>query len=285
MKIVIVGLGNIGGSFALAIKNADLGHEVYAIDNDKETLKTAEDQDLIIKGYDSPNHIIKEADFIIFSVYPLILEDLVRSYIPYLKEGVVITDATGVKRSIIEKIEPLLPDNVDFVFGHPMAGRENRGLSFASGEVFQGANYLITPTSRNHPENIDLLTSFVKDIGFKNVTTITPEFHDEVIGFTSQLAHTIAISLINSDDTTRNTKQYTGDSYRDLTRITNINEKLWPELFIMNKDYLVEHIENFKYQLNKLSEAIEDEDVETMEEMMIESKRRYHDLHNLDMPE
>lgn len=285
MKIVIVGLGNIGGSFALALKEAHLGHEIYAIDNDKTTLQTAEEQELIIKGFESPEEIIPKADFIIFSVYPVILEDLVRSYIPYLKEGTIITDVTGVKRVIIGNIEPILPDNVDFIFSHPMAGRENRGLEFASSEVFQGANYLITPTSRNKPDNIAFLTQFVKDIGFKNVTTITPEFHDEIIGFTSQLAHAIAISLINSDDTARNTKQYTGDSYRDLTRITNINEKLWPELFIMNKDYLVEHIDSFKNELDKLSQAIKNEDIEFMEEMMLESKKRYHDLHNLEMPD
>lgn len=285
MKIVIVGLGNIGGSFALAIKESGLNHEVYAIDKDIETLRTAEEQNLIIQGFESPSEIIPKADFIVFSVYPLILEDVVRSYIPYLSEGTIITDVTGVKRNIIGSIEPLLPENVDFIFSHPMAGRENSGLAFASAKVFQGANYLITPTPRNKTENVQFLSQFVKDIGFRNVSEITPEFHDEIIGFTSQLTHTIAISLINSDLVERNTKQYTGDSYRDLTRIANINEKLWPELFIMNKDYLVEHIDNFKHQLDKLSTAIKDEDVKTMEEMMIESKVRYHDLHSLDMKE
>ena len=285
MKIVIVGLGNIGGSFALAIKESGLNHEVYAIDKDIETLRTAEEQNLIIQGFESPSEIIPKADFIIFSVYPLILEDVVRSYIPYLSQGTIITDVTGVKRNIIGSIEPLLPENVDFIFSHPMAGRENSGLAFASAKVFQGANYLITPTPRNKTENVQFLSQFVKDIGFRNVSEITPEFHDEIIGFTSQLTHTIAISLINSDLVERNTKQYTGDSYRDLTRIANINEKLWPELFIMNKDYLVEHIDNFKHQLDKLSTAIKDEDVKTMEEMMIESKVRYHDLHSLDMKE
>lgn len=285
MKIVIVGLGNIGGSFALAIKESGLDHEVYAIDKDVTALRTAEEQKLIIKGFESPSEIVPDADFIIFSVYPLILEDVVRAYIPYLSDNTIITDVTGVKRTLIGKIEPLLPEKVDFIFSHPMAGRENSGLAFASARVFQGANYLITPTKRNHRSNIDFLTQFVKDIGFKNVTEITPEFHDEIIGFTSQLTHTIAVSLINSDVVERNTKEYTGDSYRDLTRIANINEKLWPELFIMNKDYLVEHIDNFKMQLDKLAKAIDDEDVETMEDMMVESKKRYHDLHNLPFSE
>lgn len=282
MKIVIAGLGNIGGSFALAIKDKAPEHDIYAIDIDSKSLRDAEESGLITKGYETPEDIIPEADLIIFSVYPMILKSLVETYAPYFKEGVILTDVTGVKRSIIKDIEPLLPDNVDFVFGHPMAGRENRGLSFASSKVFQGANYLLTPTERNSEDNIRLLTEFVEKIGFKNVTSISPDFHDEVIGFTSQLAHVIAVSLINSDDTNRNTKAYTGDSYRDLTRITNINEKLWPELFIMNKDHLLSHIEGFKHQLSQLTAAIENEDIEMMQEMMIESRHRYHDLHNLD---
>lgn len=282
MKIVIAGLGNIGGSFALAIKDKAPEHDIYAIDINPQSLRDAEESGLISQGYETPEAIIPQADLIIFAVYPMILKSLVEAYAPYFKEGVILTDVTGVKRSIIKEIEPLLPDNVDFVFGHPMAGRENRGLSFASGEVFQGANYLFTPTDRNRQENIKLLSDFVGNIGFKNVTSITPDFHDEVIGFTSQLAHVIAVSLINSDDTERDTKAYTGDSYRDLTRITNINEKLWPELFIMNKDHLLNHIEGFKHQLDQLTSAIEEEDIETMQEMLVESRHRYHDLHNLD---
>lgn len=282
MKIVIAGLGNIGGSFALAIKKKTPEHDVYAIDINRDSLKDAEKRGLIRKGYVKPAEIIPEADLVIFSVYPMILKSLVEEYVPYFKDGVILTDVTGVKRTIINDIEPLLPESADFIFGHPMAGRENRGLEFSSSDVFQGANYLLTPTERNGKENIEKLSLFIKQIGFKNISSITPDFHDEVIGFTSQLAHVIAVSLINSDDTDRNTKSYTGDSYRDLTRITNINEKLWPELFIMNKDHLISHINGFKKELEKLTDAIENDDAESMQEMMIESRRRYHDLYNLD---
>ncbi|WP_020006911.1 prephenate dehydrogenase [Salinicoccus albus] len=283
MKIVIAGLGNIGGSFALAIKEKSTEHEVYAIDINRDSLKDAEKRGLIRKGYITPAEIIPEADLVIFSVYPMILKSLVEACSPYFKEGVLLTDVTGVKRNIINEIEPLLPEGADFIFGHPMAGRENRGLAFSSSDVFQSANYLLTPTERNKEDNIKKLSAFLKQIGFKNISSITPDFHDEVIGFTSQLAHVIAVSLINSDDTNRNTKSYTGDSYRDLTRITNINEKLWPELFIMNKDHLINHINGFKKELDRMTDAIEDDNAESMQEMMIEARRRYHELHNLDM--
>ncbi|QQD84307.1 MULTISPECIES: prephenate dehydrogenase [Jeotgalicoccus] len=281
MNIAIIGLGNIGGSFAKSIRASFPNYKIYAIDIDTVTLDKAQSIGLIDGGSDDFTAIIPKADLIIFSVYPTLLKNLVESYVPYFKNGVVITDVTGVKSSVINQIEPLLPKSADFIFGHPMAGRENRGLEFSSREVFIGANYLITPTSRNLEENIDFLKNFVKQLGFGNISVITPDFHDEVIGFTSQLAHVIAISLINSDDTNRNTKQYTGDSYRDLTRITNINEKLWPELFMMNKDHLIKHIDNFKVQLDKLTQAIENDDVSTMENMMVESTKRYMDLHDL----
>ncbi|WP_166627139.1 prephenate dehydrogenase [Jeotgalicoccus sp. S0W5] len=281
MNIAIIGLGNIGGSFAKSIRASFPNYKIYAIDIDTVTLDKAQSIGLIDGGSDDFTAIIPKADLIIFSVYPTLLKNLVESYVPYFKNGVVITDVTGVKSSVINQIEPLLPKSADFIFGHPMAGRENRGLEFSSREVFIGANYLITPTSRNLEENIDFLKNFVKQLGFGNISVITPAFHDEVIGFTSQLAHVIAISLINSDDTNRNTKQYTGDSYRDLTRITNINEKLWPELFMMNKDHLIKHIDNFKVQLDKLTQAIENDDVSTMENMMVESTKRYMDLHDL----
>lgn len=281
MNVAIIGLGNIGGSFAKSIRASFPDYKIYAVDIDTETLSKAKSIGLIDDGSDDFKKIIPEADLIIFSVYPTLLKDLVESYVPYLKLGVVLTDVTGVKATVIGQIEPLLPKSADFVFGHPMAGRENRGLEFSSREVFIGANYLITPTERNLEENIDFLKNFVKTLGFGNISIISPDFHDEVIGFTSQLAHVIAISLINSDDTNRNTKKYTGDSYRDLTRITNINEKLWPELFMLNKDHLVKHIDNFKDQLDKLTVAIKNDDVPTMEEMMIESTKRYMDLHSL----
>lgn len=285
MNIVIIGLGNIGGSFAQAIQKNLKGHDVYAIDVDEEALRTAEKEGLIKKGYTDPKDIIPKANFILFAVYPKVIVNIIEQYYSLFQENTIINDVTGVKRKVIDKIENKLPPKVDFIFGHPMAGRENRGLKYASSDVFIGANYLITPTKRNKPENIKWLKEFLTLIGFSNITEVSPEFHDEVIGFTSQLAHVIAISLINSDDINRNTKQYTGDSYRDLTRITNINDKLWPELFVMNKDFLQKHIDEFKMQLDKLSAAIEDEDIDTMEQMMVESRKRYHDLHRLNMSE
>ncbi|CAD2072422.1 prephenate dehydrogenase [Phocicoccus pinnipedialis] len=282
MNVVIVGLGNIGGSFAKSIRHSFKDYNIYAIDINVDTLREAEKLDIINKGYTDFKEIIPEADLVIFSVYPMTLKNMVESYAPYFKPNAILTDVTGVKESIIAEIEPLLHSKIDFVFGHPMAGRESRGLGFSSRDIFQNANYIITPTKKNKHENIMFLENFVKKLGFGNVSKVTPEFHDEVIGFTSQLAHVIAVSLINSDDIERNSKRYTGDSYRDLTRITNINEKLWPELFLMNKNHLLRHITLFKDEIERMEDAIRTNDIQKMERMMVESKRRYHDLHDLE---
>ena len=178
----------------------------------------------------------------------------------------------------IEDVLNILPSNVDFVFGHPMAGREKKGIDFASAEVFTGANYIITPVERNRPENIDLIENLVKKLGFKRVRRITPEYHDEMIGYTSQLPHTLAVALVNSDIEGRETGSFIGDSYRDLTRIANINEDLWSELFLGNKENLLKAIENFEIELDKIKLAIKNDDKEELKKLFIKSTERREKL-------
>ena len=259
MKIVVVGLGVIGGSFTMA-------------------LKKAEDLGLIKKGFTSGENIIKEADLIIISLYPRLVKKFIMDNKNNFKDGAIITDATGIKKLFIEDVLDILPLNVDFVFGHPMAGREKKGINFASAEVFNGANYIITPVDRNKPENLDLIENLVYKLGFKRVTRITPDYHDEMIGYTSQLPHTLAVALVNSDVEGRETGSFIGDSYRDLTRIANINEDLWSELFLGNKNNLLKSIENFENELNKIKESIKNDDKEELKKLFIKSTKRRENL-------
>ena len=238
MNIVVVGLGVIGGSFAMALKEASY-QQVYGIDTNKQTLEKAKQMGLIKDGSVTGELFLKQADLIILSIYPKLVKSFIESNRDNFKPGCVITDATGVKGMFINDILEILPNEVDFVFGHPMAGREKRGIDFASSRVFKGANYLITPTARNQERNIELIENIAYKIGFKKVRRITPDFHDEMIGFTSQLPHAMAVALINSDIEGRDTGSFIGDSYRELTRIANINEDLWSELFLGNKDHLL----------------------------------------------
>lgn len=277
MKIVVVGLGVIGGSFIMALKEAGY-KDVYGIDVNEESLKKAKEKELIKEGFKDGNEIIKEADLIIISLYPRLVKQFILDNKENFKDGALITDATGVKKFFIEDILNILPNNIDFIFGHPMAGREKKGIDFASSQVFKGANYILTPISRNKPENLDLVEELVYKLGFKRVKRIAPEYHDEMIGFVSQLPHAIAVGLINSDVEGRETGNFIGDSYRDLTRIANINEDLWSELFLENKDNLLNSIDNFEIELDKIKNAIRNDDTQTLKELFIKSTKRREKL-------
>ena len=272
MKILIVGLGVIGGSYAMALKEAGY-EEVYGIDNNLDTLKKAEKLNIIKKGYLNPKEL-KEIDLIIISLYPRLVKNFVLENKEYLKDGAIITDATGIKEHFIDDILNILPKGVDFIFGHPMAGREKKGIDFASKEVFKGANYLITVTSSNKEENINLVEQLALNIGFKRVRRISPDYHDKMISFTSQLPHAIAVALINSDEEGRDTGSFIGDSYRDLTRIANINEDLWSELFLGNKENLLESIESFLVEINNIKNCLVDEDQEKLKQLFVKSTKR-----------
>ena len=277
MNIVIVGLGVIGGSFAMCLKEA--GYDsIYGIDTNEDTLKKAKQNNLIKEGFNNGSEILKIADLIIISIYPKYVKQFIEENKDSFKKGAVITDATGIKEMLIDDIHNILPESVDFVFGHPMAGREKKGIDYASSKVFKGANYIITPTERNKKENIDLIEDLAYKIGFGRVKKITPKFHDEMIGFTSQLPHAIAVALINSDEEGRDTGSFIGDSYRDLTRIANINEDLWSELFLGNKDNLLGAINNFEAELNMIKKAINDNDKDKLKECFIKSSKRREKL-------
>ncbi|ABR36677.1 MULTISPECIES: prephenate dehydrogenase [Clostridium] len=277
MKIVVVGLGVIGGSFTMALKEAGY-KDVYGIDINEESLEKAKKLGLIREGFKNGEEVIKSADFIIISLYPRLVKQFIIDNKSNFKDGAVITDATGIKKMFIEDIVNILPENIDFVFGHPMAGREKKGIDFASSQVFKGANYILTPVSRNKEENLNMVEDLIYKIGFKRVKRITPEYHDEMIGYTSQLPHSLAVALVNSDVEGRETGSFIGDSYRDLTRIANINEDLWSELFLGNKENLLKSIENFEVELDKIKDAIKDDDKETLKEIFIKSTKRREKL-------
>ena len=277
MRIVIVGLGVIGGSYAMALKEAGY-NEVYGIDKNIDTLNKAKALGIIKEGYEDGKEIVSEADLIVLAVYP----DLVKSFISNNKENfkdnAIITDVTGIKQLFINEVLDILPDNIDFVFAHPMAGREKKGIDYATNTVFKDANFLITVTDKNKIESLELIEELAYKMGFKHVKRICPKYHDEMIAFTSQLPHALAVALINSDIEGRNTGEFIGDSYRDLTRIANINETLWSQLFLGNKENLLQAIYNFEEELDKIKSCLENEDKEDLRELFIKSSVRREKL-------
>ncbi|MGL5151724.1 MAG: prephenate dehydrogenase [Clostridium sp.] len=277
MRIVIVGLGVIGGSFAFGLKEAGYD-DVYGIDINEESLRLAKEKGVIKDGFTNGSDILKSSDVIILSIYPKLVKDFIRNNVNNFKNGAVITDATGIKTPFIKEIQEILPEEVDFVFGHPMAGREKKGFEFATNEVFKGANYIITPTEKNKEESIKLVENLAIALGFKKVKRISPEYHDEMIGFTSQLPHALAVALINSDEEGRDTGSFIGDSYRDLTRIANINGDLWSELFLGNKKNLIQAMEQFEREFLRIKQAILLDNKEELIEIFKKSTERREKL-------
>ena len=260
MKVLIVGLGLMGGAYAYRLSNK--GYTVYGSDLDSEAIEYAIDKKFIASGNVDPSLFIKESDLIVLAIYPMAIVKFMEKYNDLFHEGQVITDICGVKSDFITDATKLAFPG-EYLSHHPMAGREKVGIKYSTECVFEGANFLITPTKDNKEDAINLLKKVGSDLGFSNISVMDIEKHNRMIGFTSQLTHAIAVSLVNSDHDA-DTKFYIGDSYRDLTRIAMINDSLWSELFLENRKYLLEHIASFEFELDLLKMALYKEDKEAL---------------------
>ena len=271
-KILIVGLGLIGGSYAMGLSKK--GYEVGAISLNQDDIDYAISNNIIKHGQVKVSkEYVSSFDIIIFALYPKILLDWIKKYNSYFKKDAIITDVTGIKKEFVYKIQELLINN-EYIGAHPMAGKEVYGIKNADNNIFKKANYIVTPTTRNSKDAIELASDIGKELEFSNISILSPEKHDEMIAFLSQLTHCIAITLMTCKDS-EHLKDYTGDSFRDLTRIAAINENMWSELFLMNKQDLLNEMEEFSKEFNKLKEAISNEDLDTIKQMMkLSTKRR-----------
>lgn len=271
-RFLIIGLGLIGGSYAKGLRKA--GYYVGAIDTDKKAIKYALDNDIIDSGSSlKEEQYIKSFDIIIFALYPHTFINWIKENQNLLKENALMTDVTGVKKIVVEEIQNILRKDLEFVPSHPMAGRELSGVQNSDEKIFVGANYLVVPTDKNKEESVEIVKEIGHILGFKNITLLLVEEHDQMIAFLSQLTHCIAISLMTCNDN-EGLAKFTGDSFRDLTRIAKINENMWTELFLSNKEQLLKEIELFENELNKLKLAIKNDDDTTIKEMMKLSTER-----------
>ncbi len=269
-NISVVGLGLIGGSFAMALKDLK-PKNLWGIDIDEDTIKTAEELNIIDKGYIDPKVPLEDSDIVIICLYPELTIKFIEDNIDYFKSRAIITDAAGIKERLIEKINSFIREDLDFIGGHPMAGKELSGLKAASKDIFDGANYIITPTNNNKKENIDLIEKIIRKIGFKEVVKVSPEEHDEIIAFTSHLPHILAISLIGSD-TIENTNSFIGGSFKDATRVAKINSELWSELLMDNSKNVIKHIETFESKVASIKRIIANNDKGSLRSMFEEVK-------------
>ena len=271
-KFLIVGLGLLGGSYARGLTGK--GYYVEALVDNKKAMDYALEHGMVKKvSMDVDEEMIKEADIIIFTLYPETFVSWIEKNGHLIKPGTVITDVTGVKGCIVDKIQKMLPPMVEFISAHPMAGKETSGIENSDERIFYGMNYLVVPTEMNTDEGIEACKRIGEILGFGRISEISPENHDKMIGFVSQLTHCIAVALMNCYEHA-SLERYTADSFRDLTRIAKINENMWSELFLANKDALLSEMDLFLGEFNRLHDYLKNDDREGMKEMMITSTKR-----------
>ena len=274
--VLIVGLGLMGSAYARAL--SDTGYRVLGITPHREVIEAALSDGVIHAGDTEVNaDLIQAADIIIFGLYPTVLLSWLRENTHLIAPGTVLTDVTGVKGCVVEEIQALLPDGVEYISAHPMAGRELLGNAplevyrAATPDMFRGANYLVVPTDKNTPEAITLCEQLGHILGFARVTRLSVAEHDRAIAFLSQLTHAIAVSLMcctEDEEEVSRLSSLTGDSFRDLTRIAKINDAMWSELFLSNRAPLLEQMDTFLERFSEMRAALAEGDVDKMRTMM-----------------
>jgi len=265
-SILIVGLGLMGGSYARALSAQ--GFRVSAIARKQEDIDYALQEGMIEKGSAFVDEaLLKEAKLVVFALYPQAFKNWIAANQQLLRPGALLTDVTGVKGCIVYDIQAMLRPDVEFISAHPMAGREVYGVRNSDAGIFRGANYIVTPTEKNTAEAVEFCLELGRTLGFAQVSCLSPEEHDRVIGFVSQLTHCIAVALMTCSDTEQ-LGLYTGDSFRDLTRIARINETMWSELFLSNREALLQQMDLFSQEFTRLRQLLAEGDREGMQEMM-----------------
>lgn len=272
MNIGIIGLGLMGASFAKRL-SPQKDKTIYGIDQNKQTIQTALELNIIKEGSTDPGKLIKKCNLIILALYPTMIKPWIVENQQYLESGTILMDISGVKTNIVEPVQAILREDLELISIHPMCGRESRGIDFAQADIFDNANYIIVPTDKSTPKAIKAAKQLGKDLRVKNISILSCEEHDRMIGFLSQLTHVIAVSLMNTHDNSH-LVEYTGDSFRDLTRIATINEDLWSELFLLNKDILLDEIDQFLDATKHFRDSLEKEDIDEMKRLFIQSTNR-----------
>ena len=269
MNIGIIGLGLIGGSLGRAI-SSKTEHTVYGLALHESTMQKAELCKAIHKRLTKEN--AKELDMLIITLYPKAIQESLDEWVPLLKKGCIVIDCGGTKRDICKKMLQMHETYPDIVFagGHPMAGREFSGFSHSQASLFEKATMLIVPI-KTPIEALFAIKEFALSIGFEGIVITTPEEHDEMISFTSQLAHIVSSSYIKNPLATTH-YGFSAGSFRDMTRVARLNPQMWSELMLEDRDYLVDQIENLQMNLEAFKKALQNNDKDTLESLLDEGR-------------
>lgn len=253
-KIAIIGLGLIGGSMAYRLCGFN-GGKVIGYDTNAAICKSAAERGAVADIAQNVGSAIDGADLVIIATYPDSVAKIVEQNSDKFKKGAVITDICGVKSRISKEICSAVPDGVFYVGSHPMAGKEVEGFDNAEPTLFDGCGFIIVPTEKSDDKSIELVSSMARHLGAARIAVNTPEEHDSIIAYTSDLMH-ISASALCLDFNENMNLAYTAGAFRDCTRIAMINPKLWTELFLENAEHIVTEIDRFSASLNKFRDAI-----------------------------
>lgn len=259
-KVAIIGVGLIGGSFALSLRKAGFNGKIAGIGRKKENLIRAKDSGVIDEYFTVPAEGVKDADLILLSTpvgqFPQIVEDIKG----YIKKGTIVTDVGSVKAEVIKKLESLMPEGVSFVGGHPIAGKECSGVDAASSELFNKARCIITPSPNTDKEALEKILALWKAFGSK-IVLMTPDEHDSIFAAVSHLPHVIAYVLINTImDLNKDILPHGGRGLRDMTRIALSPPELWSDICSYNKEAILKSLDHFLSSISHIKRLIEKSD-------------------------
>ena len=253
-QIAIIGLGLIGGSMAMALRGFE-DYELVGVDQDPDTLAFAAAHGVADRLTDDAPAVLSQADVVYLCLHPRGIVRFLEANRDRFKPGALVTDVCGIKTAIVEGAA-VLPEAVDFIGGHPMAGRETSGIFHADGALFRGAHYIITPGPRSCPSHVALLERIARHIGCRDVVNTTTQKHDAIIAYTSQVMHIMAVAVCDDPDLF-DCKGFEGGSFRDCTRVAALDVPLWTELFSMNAPALCTVIRTLEDNLRSYRKVLE----------------------------
>lgn len=271
MNVGIVGLGLIGGSMAKSIK-ARTGHTVYGTDLSAETMTMAR----MCGAIDAPltEENLPSCDLILVAIRPQAAIDWVKSHAAAISKSAIVVDLCGVKRSVVAAIAPVAEQyGFAYIGGHPMTGRERGGFTAATDDLYVGASMILTPDKRTDMQLLETLKAFFLDVGFAGLTFSTPEEHDRIIAFTSQLAHIASSAYVKSPEAQRR-RGFSAGSFQDMTRVARLDEDMWTELFLADADYLTSELEVLVGHLNEYLDALKNRDADQLRALLRDGREK-----------
>ena len=271
MNIGIVGLGLIGGSMAKSIK-ARTAHTVYGIARSEETLMMAR----MCGAIDAPltDDNLPQCNLIFLAIRPGAAIEWTRSHADHIAKSAILVDLCGVKRVVVDALAPIAEEHgFSYIGGHPMAGKERGGFTSSTEDLYVGASMILTPDKRTDMQLLELLKSFFLDIGFASLTFSTPEEHDRIIAYTSQLAHIVSSAYVKSPEAQRR-RGFSAGSFRDMTRVARLDEDMWTELFLDDADYLTGELKVLIGHLTEYLDVLEAKDAQKLHDLLKDGREK-----------